>query len=240
MATASVTTADVPADAPIPTVPPPPLDPGEMAVEMSGLTWDDFETIARIKGDRRAPRLIYSSGELSLVSPLYAHEGNADHLDVIVKAVCYELGIPYIAAGATLFRRRDLDKGIEGDRTYYIASERAIREKTELDLQTDPPPDLVIEVEVTHPARAAVETWCKLGVPEVWVYSPRKNALRIVGRDAEGRYQEVPASLSFPFLRAEEILRWACRPGTESQFHWERRLRAWIRDELAPRFARPE
>jgi Uma2 family endonuclease len=210
----------------------------DMVVTLQGLTWDDFETIARIKGEHHHPRLLYSQGALTQVSPSKAHEQGEDRLDAIVKAVAVELDIDFAATGATLFRRRDLERGIEGDRTYYIANAPVACRDEEIDLEVDPPPDLVIEVEVSNPADEAVETWRRLGVPEVWIHKARRSALTILHLDDQGRYAESPVSRAFPFLKASEILHWLARPEGETDNRWERRLRAWVRDELAKRVGR--
>lgn len=207
----------------------------DMAVTLPGIGWDGFEAIARMKGDRSRPRLLYRQGSLTLVSPSQLHEQDEDRLDSVVKAVCCELAIPCTPTGATLFRRRDLDRGIEGDRTYYLANEPVARRDREIDLNVDPPPDLAIEVEVTHPAAEAVEIWRRLGVPEVWAHQARQPVLKILHLDDQGRYVESPTSRALPFLTAAEILRWVARPRDEPESYWEIRLRRWVRDELAPR-----
>lgn len=226
MATATATASPIPETA---------LVPGEMVVVLSDIGWSGFEQIVRLKGERHTPRLVYSEGALTLMSPSHVHEHGGDRLDRVVMAICAELDIPCHAAGATLFRRRDLDKGIEGDKTYYLTHEEAIRGKDEIDLNVDPPPDLAIEVEVTHSAGQAIEIWRQLGVPEVWIYSPRRSLLRVLQRDGKGNYLEASASRFFPFLKVSEILDWLAQAPTEPQSRWERRLRNWVREELVRR-----
>lgn len=215
-----------------------PASEAEMVVTMAKIGWDDFEAIARMKGDGRRPRLIYGQGRLTLVSPSQRHERGIDRIDTLIKEVCVGLGIPCTPTRATLFRRRDLDRGIEGDGTYYLANEPAARGDEEIDLNVDPPPDLAVEVEITHPAAEAVETWRTLGVPEVWVYFGKRHDLRILHLDLHGRYLEAPFSRSLPFLTAEEILGWVGQPRDEPESRWAGRLREWVRGELAGRLDR--
>ncbi len=216
---------------------PPNAETPDMVVALTDLSWDDFEALARMKGERHHPRLLYRQGSLTLVSPSQRHEQAEDRLDSIVKAVTCELDIPCTATGATLFRRRDLDHGIEGDKTYYIANHPVACREQEIDLNVDPPPDLAIEVEVTHPAAEAVETWRRLGVPEVWVFEDRRGALRILHLDPGGHYRDASTSRAFPFLTAGEIQEWVARPRNEAESRWERQLRDWVRNELARRVA---
>src|SRR5581483_6327862 len=152
-----------------------------------------------------------------------------------VKEVCVGLRIPCAAKGATLFRRRDLDRGIEGDRTYYLAHEEDVRGRP-IDLDNnDPPPDLVIEVETTHPAKEAIEIWGLLGVPEVWVHGTQRGTLAFLHLNPGGHYVGSPTSRSFPFLTARDVLSWIEQIGDEPDSVWQGRLREWVRDELARR-----
>lgn len=210
----------------------------DMAVVLPGIGWADFERIVQMKSGHRCPRLIYHEGNLTLMSPSLPHESGVDRLDLIVKEICIGLRIPCKPTGSTLFRRPDLDKGIEGDRTYYLAHEEAVRGKKEIDLEVDPPPDLAIEVQVAHPARDAVEIWRRLGVPEVWVFDPLVPRLAILQLDAEGRHVEAEASRLLPTLAATDILAWLLRPEDEPESYWGMRLREWVRDVLAKRAAK--
>ncbi|MBX6314196.1 MAG: Uma2 family endonuclease [Isosphaeraceae bacterium] len=123
------------------------------------------------------------------------------------------------------------------DKSYYIAHTEevwAVADAQEIDLDVYSPPDLMIEVVVTHSAVGAVETCRRLGVPEVWVYDEAQEALRILHRDDAGGYTEAPASRAFPFLAAVEIFGWVRDP-EKIYNRWERRLRTWVRDVLVPR-----
>ena len=44
----------------------------------------------------------------------------------------------------------------------------AVRGLKRIDLRRDPPPDLVIEVDVTHSSVPRMPIYAALGVPEVW------------------------------------------------------------------------
>lgn len=205
----------------------------DMVVTLRDIGWDGFEAIAAMKGDRHRPRLLYSRGSLTLVSPAQPHEGPLDRLDTIIKAVTSELDIDCTATRSTLYCRRDLDRGVEGDATYYFANEPAIRGIEKIDLDIHPPPDLAVEIENTHPAAEALEIWGRLGVPETWVYRVRKRTLAFLRLDEQGRYVEAPASRFLPFLTAADILQWVHDDRHEPGSRWERRLRAWVRDDLA-------
>ncbi len=190
-----------------------------------------------VAGDRPLPRITYQRGNLTLVSPSRKHERSADRLDGVVKAIGAELDIPYQATGATLFRRRDLDSGIEADRTYYLAHEPAVRDLPgDIDRDTSPPPDLAIDVVVTHSPAKALSVCRDLGIPEVWIYWANRGVLEFLDLDeARGDYVVVPMSRAFPFLTPADVQPWIVAAGNEPDNRWDRRLRQWVRDVLGPR-----
>ncbi len=63
--------------------------------------------------------------------------------------------------------------GVEGDKTFYFGEHaEKMKGPQDIDLDVQPPPDLAIEVEVSHSADDAVIVWGRLGVPEVWRFDP--------------------------------------------------------------------
>lgn len=188
-------------------------------------------------GDRRGPRIKYRDGSLTLVSPSRKHERSSDRIDDLIKAVCVGRNVPILPTASTLFRAPGRDHGIETDQSYYVAHEPALRnlEAEETDLSAYPPPDLVVEVVVSNPPEKSLAICREMGVPEVWVYRERKRALEFLHLGPDGRYAPSEASRSFPFLAPADILPWLDPPAGEDYLAWEARLRAWVRDELAPR-----
>jgi len=188
-------------------------------------------------GDRRSPRIKYRDGSLTLVSPSRKHERGSDRIDDLIKAACTGLNIPVLPFASTLFRAPGKDHGIEADKSYYVENEAALRglDADEVDLSVYPPPDLVVEVVVSHGADRSLSICGEMGVPEVWVYRERRRSLEFLHLGPDGRYASAPASRAFPFLAPADVLPWVETPAGEGYLAWEGRLRAWVRDELAVR-----
>ena len=137
---------------------------------------------------------------------------------------------------STLFRRPGLDHGIEADKTYYLAHEPDVRGLSgDIDLTVSPPPDLAIEVVVTHDPAKSLAVCAELGIPEVWVYRVRRQALEFLHLDESGRYAPSAASRAVPFLTPADVLPWVESPADEPDRLWRGRLRAWVSEVLAPR-----
>ncbi len=217
--------------------------PGEQRILLADIGWDGYEAILAMKGDRRAPMLAYFRGSLELISPGFMHETTSIRLGHLVKAVATGLNIPFTSARSTTLRRRDQDAGVESDDTYYFANASKLRGKSEINLKVDPPPDLAIEVEITHPLADREAIFAALGVPELWVFRRSRRGkgvkVEVLHLGADGRYAEATASLAFPLLQASEIDDWARRPGEELESEWLQLVHTWVRDVLVPRREQP-
>jgi Uma2 family endonuclease len=194
--------------------------------------WDDYEAMLRIVGDRRI-RVTYDAGTMEVRMPSQRHEQAAQLLGLFVPRLAEELEIPYEPLGMTTWKRRGLAKGLEPDQCYYIQNQAIVREREAIDLDVDPPPDLAIEVDITHSSLDRMAIYAGLRVPEVWLYDGR--VLTIYHLDPDGHYQPRDSSLSFPHLRAADVERFVELGRTTDKLGWSRMLREWVRDEFVPR-----
>jgi Uma2 family endonuclease len=194
--------------------------------------WAGYRALDKARGERSQPRLIYLDGRVTLVSPGLSHETLTKRLGWIVEAVLEVLDIPAVASRQTTLRKRERRGGVEGDESYYIANYARMVGKKKIDLRVDPPPDLAIEVVVSHPVKDALEVYRRLGVPEVWVGDGR--SLRILLLQADGTYAESPVSASLPMLSAVDVMDRLQHPARDD-IAWKRDLRRWVEDEIVPR-----
>src|SRR5262245_38805161 len=123
--------------------------PAEERQLLSGVSWDRYEELLR-EYEGRHIRLTYSGGDLEIMTVSSGHECSKTLIARLLEALTEELDIPIMGVGNTTFRRKDLARGLEPDECWYIEHEEQMRGKAEIDLTIDPPPDLVIEVEVTR------------------------------------------------------------------------------------------
>lgn len=59
-------------------------------------------------------------------------------------------------------------KGLEADECYWIQNESQMRGKKEFDLDVDPPPDLALEIDITHSSLDRMAIYAGLKILEVW------------------------------------------------------------------------
>ncbi|QQE64536.1 hypothetical protein GFS31_12170 [Leptolyngbya sp. BL0902] len=130
-------------------------------------TWPEYQRLCDQRGDGTLPRLKYRPGEVLLMSPLPVHGRDANLIADIVKALLDHRNQDYDAFTPVTMTLPEIS-GLEPDYCFYIENWQAISGKTRIDWQQDPPPDLVIEVDVT--SFSDVQDYVPFRVPEVWLY----------------------------------------------------------------------
>ena len=206
---------------------------GDQLVVMDGVSWTGYAAFLRLRGERSRPKVVYLDGRLSLMSPGFAHERMKTLLRVFIEIALGGLGIQFVPAGSTTLRHKRKRGGVEGDETYYLRNLEVLRGKKRLDLRVDPPPDLAVEVVVSHAADDAVEVYRRFGVPEVWVCT--ETGLTFLLLDERGDYAASETGLAIPGLTADEARAWIVRDDFPGEIEWRRAIRRWVAEELAPR-----
>ncbi|MGD1908277.1 MAG: Uma2 family endonuclease [Leptolyngbyaceae cyanobacterium] len=130
------------------------------------VTWAEYQQFAQSREDRSIPRLKYANGLLHLKMPTFEH-GQLDALvaDLIVALLNQQLR-DYTRTTPVTLQVPDR-AGIEPDHCFWVQNWQAVNGKKRIDLATDPPPDIAIEVDVTNFTRVA--DYEPFNVPEVWL-----------------------------------------------------------------------
>ncbi len=214
---------------------PPSIESGEHRFLIRNLGWERYEVLLSLFEDG-GPRINYHGGNVELMSPLVPHERPRHQLGFVVGAVTEELNIPMDAVGSTTFKRRDAERGLEADESYYLGDNAGMiaRGRKYVDLDVDPPPDLAIEIEITNPLLDKLDIYSGIGVPEIWKYNGEALSVLLLGPD--GRYAESAGSRAFPFLPMDEVARFIREYEPGQGTSWRRRFRAWVREVLLPSY----
>ncbi len=177
--------------------------PAETRTLLENIRW---ETFVELSEQRRGsvPRMTFDEGMLELMSPKRLSEGVGCLLGRMVETFTEVHGIEIQSVASTTFKRKDLGKAFEADESYYIENADNIRGKEELDLMVDPPPDLVIEVEITSSAIQKMKLFAAMGVPEVWRHDGERLSMY---RLQAGVYEAITESVSLPALRVRQLMR---------------------------------
>lgn len=160
--------------------------------------WRGYSKILDAIGEGHV-RVTYDSGRLELLSPSPEHEMTKSLLSRLVEILLDEGGTGYLLGGSITFRRKGLDKGLEPDECFWLASRQAMIGVKRWNPRIHPPPDLAVEIEVTQSAVSRLPIFAALGVPEVW--RCRHGVVRPFGLGADRAY--VPLSQSRVVLGAD-------------------------------------
>ncbi len=157
-------------------------------------TWADYEKLLERREDNAAIKVRYNARrqEIRVMAPLPRHGNHSDTLANLVQVLLRSAGQDWQAFDPITLKRFG-EAGVEPDKCFYIKNLSAILGKEHIDLDTDPPPDLAIEVDATSPTSA--EDYEPLAVPELWIY--REDSLRILVFDGR-HYHEADGSPTFP------------------------------------------
>jgi Uma2 family endonuclease len=204
---------------------------GERRIVIRDVGWEGYETLLKLIGDQPV-RVTYDRGDVELMAPLARHERNKSRLGRMVEILTEELDIPMIAAASTTLEREDLDQGLEADESFYLNDLARLSNLEDLDLNVDPPPDLAIEIEITRSALNRLGIYGALRVPEIWRFDGK--ILRILFRQDDGTYREIPQSEALPWISIDEIRRFA---GEEIRDDSQRAraFRRWVQEVIVPR-----
>lgn len=214
----------------------PPSTPGwhpgsEQRLILNFVDWDAYVTIGDALPDRPRLRMTYDRGRLEFRTTSPEHERLKRWLSRLLETIAEEYNMPIAPFGSMTFRRPELDRGLEPDECYWIAHERDVRNLDAWEPTRDPPPDLVIEIEVSRSALDRMGIYAAMGVPEVWRFDGETFHIHL--QQGDRTYQEAEASPTFPGLPTGGIVPFVRRSETEDCLTRIRNFRTWVREQLA-------
>lgn len=197
-------------------------------VVLSNISWQTYESLLAESGDKRSSRFSYSQGVLEIIMPSDLHETVNCLLRQFVTTLSDELKLKRKGFGSTTLNREDLKQGAEPDSCFYIQNVDRILGKR-LDISTDPPPDLVIEVDITSPSSNRFVVYTQLGIPEVWRYrSQTVQIYQLQNRE----YITCDRSPTFPILSVAMLNQLLQMAETQDDNAIIRSLRQWVSEQL--------
>src|SRR5208282_4419687 len=248
----SVTTPPSVVPSPSPDVPPrsiPSLDElyewtsePDHRVVIRGVDWAFYEQLVDSIPEGANIHVDYDGKDLEIMSLSQLHDGIKKRLGRFVELTAEELEIPCTGLGQATWKRPEVTRGLESDECYYFAPEKLVvaaeaMMRMSMDGAAYPNPDLAIEVDLSPSKIDRPGIYAALRVAEVWRFDGEHQLIIIEQLGDDGSHQPVEGSTFLP-VRAEEVGRWVLKEDFRDGSLWGRRLRAWVRAELAPRLPR--
>lgn len=186
--------------------------------------WEGYQTILAALGNKRSAHLTYFNSTLEIMAPSEEHENSSRLIGRFIEILTEELNLTLKTMGSTTLNQ-PAAAGAEPDEGYYIQNEPKVRGKT-VDIEVDPPPDLVVEVDITHTDINKNALYAILGIPEFWRYDGK--ALRIYQLQGQS-YQEVEQSSTFPTIPKDQLYTFLNSCAQQGETQAKRSLRVWLR-----------
>lgn len=160
-------------------------------------SWQDYQALVAQRGDESVPRVKFRNGEVLLMSPLPVHGRDYSLVADVVKVLLDHHAKEYDAFTPVTMELPE-ESGIEPDYCFYIDNWRSVSGKARIDWQNDPPPDLVVEIDVT--SYSNIEDYLPYQVPEIWLL--RRQQL-LVYQLQDNQYQVAVESRYFPSFQIQ-------------------------------------
>ncbi len=178
---------------------------GENRVALTGISWLAYQQILNALPQSRAARLTYDRGILEITMPLQTHEFSRCLIEVFIRILVMEMRMNLKTMGSTTMDFEDLQRGAEPDCAYYIQNQPYVAGKI-VDFSQDPPPDLVVEVDITHTDIDKNQLYASMSVPEFWLYNGQELKIYTLQKaNQQKSYLECDRSPTFPWLQKEHL-----------------------------------
>ncbi len=219
---------------PVPTTAPPaaPARPARHTALLHDIDWDTYRRVLKAFERRPAFRFAYDRGRLEIMSPSLEHDAGDRTLARLVIALTEELGLPVYQGGSTTLRRRKKGKGIEADNVFWVANAGKVAGAKKLNLRIHPPPDLALEVDVSHSSIDRLRVYAALKVPEVWRLDGDRLVIHVLAGKA---YAESAESVTFPGVAVADLAPFVQKVrAAANQNAAVSAFRQWVRQKFAP------
>lgn len=193
---------------------------------LSNVSWQTYQALIADMSNQCSARLIYDRGILEIRMPSDLHEAINRLLARIVGVLAEELDLPLKEFGAVTLNRSDIKKGAEPDSSFYIQNSDRIR-GNRIDISVDPPPDLVIEIDITNSSTRSFAVYQQLGITEIWCYT---NGSVKIFQLQDCDYQECEFSSIFAMISGAVLDRFLQMSETEDSISIVRAVRKWLKE----------
>lgn len=200
------------------------FSPADQRLLLSEVDWPTYDRLLNDLEGRHL-RFNFDRGQLEIMTVSAEHERVKKLLARLLETITEVLNIPILSLGNTTFRREDSARGLEPDECWYIGHEEQMRGRDSIDLLIDPPPDLVIEVEISRSVLDRMEIYAALGVPEVWRCDGRTLVVAVLAGD---NYTEADQNPTFPNVPLNGIVEHLNQRNQTDETSIVRAFRDWV------------
>ncbi|MDJ0732523.1 MAG: Uma2 family endonuclease [Nostocaceae cyanobacterium] len=204
--------------------------PGGSRIVLYDVSWDTYEKLLEAFAEHPKLRINYYQGTLELMTPLPEHETYAWIFGRLITVITEEMGIEIRGFKSTTWCFQPKAVGKEANECFYIQNEAKVRNKLDIDLKNDPPPDLAIEIDVSNSSVDKMAIYAELKVPEVWRYEQGQLIINLL---TDKGYVESENSFAFGSFPVKEITKFIQLNSQKGENARMREFREWVRAQLS-------
>lgn len=201
----------------------------ENRVILNQITWETFKQLLQELGNNRSSCLAYKEGMLEIMTPLGEHEHSKCFISDLIAIIADEMNLNIKKMGSLTLKKETIKKGVEPDACYYLKNEPLVRHKQDIRLDFDPPPDLVLEIDMSNSSLNKLPIYAALGISEIWRYNGNNLTGFTLNNDSQN-YQESEYSLAFPWLELSKIPPFIQQSLKDGETKTLRDFRQWFRN----------
>lgn len=202
--------------------------PADSVLIQHGVSWNDYEELLRAVGDAPGQHISFDDGTLQIMTLSFKHEKYVRLIERIIDRLSARLRIKVLSYGSATMKKEREQKGAEPDACFYVQSAELVGKKEEIDLNVDPPPDVVVEIDLHHESISKTPIYAALGVPEFWRYDGDSVTIYHL---REGQYVASEASESLPLLTGAVLTEFLARIPKEDQYEILLAFEEWLKGQ---------
>lgn len=205
------------------------IETTENRLILYGVSWAKYEQLLKAF-DEYHLRMTYDRGSLEIMTVGSEHELWSSFFNALLIVLFVELRLPYRGLGTTTFSKKTLERGLEPDQCYWIKHEKKIRKVKHYDADKHPPPDLVLEIDITSSSLDRIAIYETMKVKEVWRWDGKNLEVRVLSK---GKYRLQEKSAVIPGLRPADLLPFLQIAFEDSDVEMLLAFRQWVQEQIA-------
>lgn len=199
---------------------------GDSVLIQHGVGWHDYEELLDAVGEASSLRICYDEGTLQIMTLSQRHEKYSTLIERMVDRLSSFLRVKVLFYGFATMRKRQKQKGVEPDACFYVQNAPLVGTKDEIDFNIDPPPDVVVEIDLHHDSISKFPIYAALGVPEFWRYDGNVLTIYLLRK---GQYQPSEVSESLTLLTGAVLTEFLARTSKEDQYDILSAFEEWLK-----------
>lgn len=203
--------------------------PPDSALILNRQSWRDYEKLLDEVGEASGLRISFNEGTLEIMTLSIQHEYLKDLVRDFVRLLGMRKRIKILTFGSATMKRTDILKGAEPDGCFYIQTADKLPPMLEMDFSKDPPPDVVVEIDIHHKSESKNPIYAAFGVSEIWRYDGKE--MKIFKLNKKSEYSEIEQSAALPILTAEVLTKFLNDSKNQDQYEVLLAFEEWLENK---------